>query len=130
MKGQLLGLGATQVIATTAVIAIIAVFAGKYWGEAVATGRALALSSTAIAIQIMQDRGMMSNATGKSGFSVLLFQDVAVIAMIALLPALALPGGGEHIVEAGHGPAEATGPSGWILAVSIFGVFGGMILVV
>jgi len=128
MKGQLLGLGATQVIATTAVIALIALLMGKYWGEAVAIGMALALSSTAIAIQIMQDRGMMSNETGKSGFSVLLFQDVAVIAMIALLPALAVAGGGEHVVDSGHGPAEAAGPKGWMLAISIFGVFGGMIV--
>jgi monovalent cation:proton antiporter-2 (CPA2) family protein len=133
MKGQLLGLGATQVIVTTIVIAAIAFFMGKYWGEAVVIGMALALSSTAIAIQIMQDRGMMTTEAGKSGFSVLLFQDVAVIAMIALLPALALPGGevlsemGSGI-EAGHGPEDANGPSGWLLAVSIFGVFGGMIL--
>ena len=128
MRGQLLGLGATQVIVTTAAIALIALITGKYWGEAVAIGMALALSSTAIAIQIMQDRGMMSNETGKSGFSVLLFQDVAVIAMIALLPLLAIPGGGEHVVDSGHGPAESHGPTGLMLAVSIFGVFGGMIL--
>lgn len=128
MKGQLLGLGATQVIATTIVIALAALWMGRYWGEAVVIGMALALSSTAIALQIMQDRGMMGSESGKAGFSVLLFQDVAVIAMIAILPALAIPGGGEHIVEAGHGPAEASGPSGWLLAVSIFGCFAGMII--
>ena len=128
MKGQLFGLGATQVIVTTIVIAAAAYVMGKYWGEAIVIGMALALSSTAIAIQIMQDRGMMSTEAGKSGFSVLLFQDVAVIGMIALLPALVLPGAGEALTEIGHGPEAAVGPSGWWLALSIFAVFGGMIL--
>ena len=134
MKGQLLGLGATQVIGSTIIIALLALLMGKYWGEAIVIAMALALSSTAIAIQIMQDRGMMSTEAGKSGFSVLLFQDVAVIGMIALLPALALPMGAETLAEAGHGtqsghgPEATAGPSGWLLAVSIFGVFGGMVL--
>ncbi|NNC36678.1 MAG: hypothetical protein HKO02_04415 [Hyphomonadaceae bacterium] len=133
MKGQLLGLGATQVFVTTFAIAACVYVMGKYWGEAIVIGMALALSSTAIAIQIMQDRGMMTTEVGKSGFSVLLFQDVAVIAMIAILPALALPGGesvtdAAHGTSSGHGPAESHGPSGWLLGLSIFGVFGGMIL--
>ena len=133
MKGQLIGLGGVQVVVTTLAIAAFAYFMGKYWGEAIVIGMALALSSTAIAIQIMQDRGMMATEAGRSGFSVLLFQDVAVIAMIAILPALALPGS-ESVTEAahgassGHGPAENHGPTGWLLGLSIFGVFGGMIL--
>lgn len=63
MKGQLIGLGITQVLVTTAAITLASIVIGQYWGEAVVIGMALALSSTAIAIQIMQDRGMMTGET-------------------------------------------------------------------
>lgn len=127
MKGQLLGLGMTQVLATTALITLASIVMGQYWGEAVVIGMALALSSTAIAIQIMQDRGMMTSETGKAGFSVLLFQDVAVIAMIAILPTLAIQGGTEVIAGTDHTTSAANGPTGWYLAASILACFGGMI---
>ena len=128
MKGQLVGLGMTQVITTTVVITLLAYLMGKYWSEAVVIGMALALSSTAIAIQIIQDRGMLSTEAGKAGFSVLLFQDVAVIAMIATLPTLAIQGGEELIAGVAHDTTASNGLSGWLLAIAIFICFGGMIM--
>ena len=126
MRGRLLGLGGLQVGLTTALITAAAYFLGRPLGEAVVIGMALALSSTAIALQIMQDRGMMNETAGQSGFSVLLFQDVIVIAMIAALPFLAIYSGFEPVAYEGHSGGSHS-PQGLWLAVSIFAVFAGMI---
>ena len=61
---------------------------GLKWQTAVAIGMILALSSTAIVLQSLNEKGVMSTEGGQSSFSVLLFQDVAVIPMLALLPLL------------------------------------------
>ena len=128
MRGKLLGLGGLQVGITTAAITGVALALGQNLGTSIVIGMALALSSTAIALQIMQDRKIMGSNVGMSGFSVLLFQDVIVIAMIALLPLLAVMSGFEPAAyDDGHGKAH-TGPQGIWLAGSIFGVFAGMIL--
>jgi len=126
MRGKLLGLGGLQVGITTALVTLAALALGRPLGEAIVIGMALALSSTAIALQMMQDRKIMKDAVGRSGFSVLLFQDVIVIAMIAALPVLAAMSGFEAI-EDGHGK-EHHGPQGIWLALSMLGVFAGMIL--
>jgi monovalent cation:proton antiporter-2 (CPA2) family protein len=127
MRGRLLGLGGLQVGISTALIAGAALAMGRPMGEALVIGMALALSSTAIALQIMQDRGMMGETAGQSGFSVLLFQDVIVIAMIAVLPILATFTPFEPVTDYAHGEGHH-GPQGVGLALSIFGVFAGMIL--
>jgi len=126
MRGKLLGLGGLQVGITLLAVTGAALALGRPLGEALVIGMALALSSTAIALQIMQDRKIMKQEVGQSGFSVLLFQDVIVIAMIASLPLLAAMSGFESIDD-GHGK-DHHGPQGLWLAVSIFGVFAGMIL--
>jgi len=59
------------------------------WQESVAIGFTLALSSTAIVLQTLQEKGLMKTSAGQSAFSVLLFQDIAVIPMLALFPLLA-----------------------------------------
>ncbi len=89
MRVKLLGLGGSQVGLTMIAIAGIAMMAGFSTGEAFAVGMALALSSTAIALQTLQHRRLMAEPEGQNGFSVLLFQDVIVIAMIAMMPILA-----------------------------------------
>lgn len=126
MRGKLLGLGGLQVGLTTALVTLAALTLGRPLGEAIVIGMALALSSTAIALQMMQDRKIMKDSVGRSGFSVLLFQDVIVIAMIAALPVLAAMSGFEGIDD-GHGK-EHHGPQGIWLAASMLGVFAGMIL--
>lgn len=126
MRGKLLGLGGLQVGLTTAAVTGAALVLGRPIGEAIVIGMALALSSTAIALQIMQDRKIMKDTVGQSGFSVLLFQDVIVIAMIASLPFLAAMSGFEAVSD-GHAE-DHHGPQGVWLALSIFAVFAGMIL--
>ncbi len=133
MRVKLVGLGGLQVALTTVFIAAAAYLLGMPLAESLVIGMALALSSTAIAVQTMQDRGMMGTSAGQAGFSVLLFQDVIVIAMIASLPLVASFGGIDHSVtdiphDGGHGPKAHSGPEGIWRAAAIFGVFGGMVL--
>lgn len=130
MRGKLLGLGGSQVGLTLLAIAGIAVAVGISTGEALAIGMALSLSSTAIALQILQNRRMMAEPEGQSGFSVLLFQDVIVIAMIASMPILATmtPFEGVSSDYAGDHGGEQHGPTGLWLALATLAVFVGMFL--
>ncbi|MEB8432797.1 monovalent cation:proton antiporter-2 (CPA2) family protein [Cocleimonas sp. KMM 6892] len=90
MRKPILGLGGLQVIITTLAITGCAVALGLAWQTSMAIGLILALSSTAIALQILEEKRLMKSEAGKSSFAVLLFQDIAVIPIIALLPLLAL----------------------------------------
>ncbi len=88
MKTPILGMGGSQVILTTLMVSTLAFFFLP-WQQAFAVGLIIALSSTAIVLQTLKEKGLMNTAPGKSIFSVLLFQDLAVIPMLALLPLLA-----------------------------------------
>ncbi len=100
MRGRLLGLGGGQVGLTTLVVMGVAMVLGEVWSVALAIGLVLALSSTAIVLQTLGEKGLMKSDGGQSSFSVLLFQDIAVIPMLALIPLLALP---ELAGAMGHG---------------------------
>ncbi|MEH0690201.1 glutathione-regulated potassium-efflux system protein KefB [Vibrio cholerae] len=89
MKGPILGLGGAQVVLTTLVLASIANLFGVSWQTSVVIGMGLALSSTAIALKVIEEQGLGGSEAGQSGFAVLLFQDIAVIPMLAVLPLLA-----------------------------------------
>lgn len=108
MKGKLLGLGGLQVGVTTVLIAIIAVALGQHWTVALAVGMVLSLSSTAIVLQTLNEKGLMKSDGGQASFSVLLFQDIAVIPMLAILPLMALP---ELVALASHA-SDGHGSSG------------------
>lgn len=97
MRGPILGLGGAQVVVTTAVIASLTSLLGIGWQSSLVVGMGLALSSTAIALRVIEERGLTRTETGQSGFAVLLFQDIAVIPMLALLPVLAGNTGGSWL---------------------------------
>lgn len=105
MKTRLLGLGGLQVGLTLLGVAGIAMLFGQQWSVSLAIGMVLALSSTAIVLQTLNEKGLMKSDGGQSSFSVLLFQDIAVIPMLAILPLLALPELAEVASHAsdGHG---------------------------
>ncbi|MGR5451903.1 glutathione-regulated potassium-efflux system protein KefB [Vibrio sp. PNB22_3_1] len=88
MRGPILGLGGAQVIVTSGVIASLVSLFGVSIQVSVVIGMGLALSSTAIALRVIQEQGLTGTETGQSGFAVLLFQDIAVIPMLAMLPLL------------------------------------------
>lgn len=105
MRKQVLGMGSLQVGITAALVASIALLIGFTWQAGVAVGLALAMSSTAIALQSLKEKNLMHTAAGKNGFAVLLFQDIAVIPMLALLPLMAV------------GAADTTSEQHWIHAL-------------
>ncbi|WP_394727658.1 cation:proton antiporter [Altererythrobacter sp. GH1-8] len=91
MRKRLIGLGGGQVLLTTLLIAGISLLNGDNWRTALAIGMILALSSTAIVLQTLEEKGWLKRPGGEASFSVLLVQDVAVIFILAVLPLLALP---------------------------------------
>ncbi|WP_306153257.1 monovalent cation:proton antiporter-2 (CPA2) family protein [Roseovarius sp. MMSF_3281] len=91
MRHRLLGLGGLQITLTTLAVMVGAIILGQPWSIALAIGLVFALSSTAIVLQTLSEKGLMQTGGGRSTFSVLLTQDIAVIPMLALLPLLALP---------------------------------------
>jgi glutathione-regulated potassium-efflux system protein KefB len=93
LRRQIFGVGAGQVILTALVLGGLLYLTKFSWQAAVIGGIGLAMSSTAMALQLMRDKGMTRNEGGQLGFAVLLFQDIAVIPALALIPILA--GGSE-----------------------------------
>jgi glutathione-regulated potassium-efflux system protein KefB len=89
MRGPILGLGGAQVVVTTFVIGSVVSLFGLSMQVSLVIGMGLALSSTAIALRVIEEQGLNGTETGQSGFAVLLFQDIAVIPMLAILPLLA-----------------------------------------
>lgn len=89
LRRSIFGVGAGQVFITAAVLGILLYFSHFAWQAAIIGGIGLAMSSTAMALQLMREKGMNRNEGGQLGFSVLLFQDMAVIPSLALIPILA-----------------------------------------
>lgn len=92
MRRPIIGMGGGQVFLTSILLCLAGVFFGLDWSSALIIAMALSLSSTAIALQILNEKNLLTTHTGNSAFSVLLFQDIAVIPMLAIIPLL---GGGD-----------------------------------
>jgi monovalent cation:proton antiporter-2 (CPA2) family protein len=127
MRLPILGLGGAQVVLTGAVLAGVALFLGLPWQTATAIGLTLALSSTAIVLQTLKERSWMNTAAGRAGFSVLLFQDIAVIPILAVLPFLALPELLPQAAAAEAHAAQADRP-GWLQALLVLGIVVGIVV--
>jgi monovalent cation:proton antiporter-2 (CPA2) family protein len=121
LRAPILGLGGLQVGMTTVLVTGISMALGLAWQPALAVGMVVALSSTAIVLQTLAEKGLLQTSGGQSAFSVLLFQDMAVIPMLALMPLLATG----HAEAYGEGHAAAatwisTLP-GWARALAVLG---------
>ncbi len=92
LRGSIFGLGAAQLVGGGAAIALACLATGVGWRAAVVAGVVLAMSSTAIVLSTLDERGLRKGAVGLASFGVLLFQDLAVIPLFAALPLLAVPG--------------------------------------
>lgn len=141
MRDRLLGLGGLQVALSTAAIAAVAMYANHPWSVALAVGLTLSLSSTAIVLQTLSEKGLMQTNGGRATFSVLLTQDIAVIPILALLPLLALPAiphieadgsidrGTADLHEAGHHSLSLVeGLPGWAVTLVTIGAIAFVIL--
>ena len=89
LRRSIFGVGAAQVLLSAALLAGLLMLTHFSWQAAVVGGIGLAMSSTAMALQLMRDKRMNRSESGQLGFSVLLFQDLAVIPALALVPLLA-----------------------------------------
>ena len=157
MRHRLLGLGGLQVLISAAALMGIAMAYDQPLGVAIAIGLTLSLSSTAIVLQTLSEKGLMQTAGGRSVFSVLLTQDIAVIPILAFLPLLVtkmaaevLPdgsisiAGNDHAASAaGHGGGEHVGQGaevayaaisliqglpGWGITLVTIGAIAGIII--
>lgn len=136
LRAKLLGLGGLQVALTVFALMGVAMLFGYNWSVALAIGLILMLSSTAIVLQTLQEKGLLKSDGGQGSFSVLLFQDIAVIPMLALIPLLALPElvpAVSDATQAGAGDAGASlslveGLAGWQQAGVTIGAIAFVIL--
>ena len=124
LRRAIFGLGGAQVLLCGAVLAGGALAIGLPWKPAVALGFILALSSTAIVLQSLEERGMRQGAIGRASFSVLLLQDLAVIPLFALLPLLAIA---PAAAEAAGGSMLAGQPA-WLQALATLAAVGAVLL--
>ncbi|MFL7840984.1 glutathione-regulated potassium-efflux system protein KefB [Raoultella ornithinolytica] len=96
LRSSIFGVGAAQVVLSAGILGGLLIVTGFSWQAAVVGGIGLAMSSTAMALQLMREKGMSRSESGQLGFSVLLFQDLAVIPALALVPLLA-GSGDDHL---------------------------------
>jgi monovalent cation:proton antiporter-2 (CPA2) family protein len=127
LRGPILGLGGGQVAGTALLLCAAGLALGLPWQTGLAVGLILAMSSTAIVLQSLAEQGVLNSQGGQSAFSVLLFQDIAVIPILALLPLLAVGAGPEAAATAAaHGGANEM--AGWQQALLIAASIGGIVV--
>jgi monovalent cation:H+ antiporter-2, CPA2 family len=128
MRHRLVGLGGSQIVLTMLAVMAGAMLLGLGWAPALACGMVFALSSTAIVLQTLSEKGLMQSTGGRSAFSVLLTQDIAVIPMLIVLPLLAVQSTAELAADGSirrtaqeedvhHGLSLVEGLPGWGVAL-------------
>jgi len=120
LRRPIFGWGTAQVVACAAVLFAVGYIGGASWRVALVAALGLALSSTAIALQVFGERNLLPTSSGQAGFSILLFQDVAAIPILALLPLLA------GAAADAHEPISSATRA--IEAAKIVGVIAGIVL--
>ena len=118
LRRPILGLGGLQVLVTTAAIAGIAIALGFPWRTSLAIGLVFSMSSTAIVLTSLSERALLKTRGGQAGFSILLFQDIAVIPILAVFPLLAV---------APAVPVADDGPPAWQLALASLAAVGAIV---
>ncbi len=116
MRVPLVGMGFAQVAGTTAAVAAFGWALGIDPRVAILAGMALSISSTALGLQPLVDRGALATQGGKASFAILLFQDLAVVPMLALVPFLAAEG-----ARLGYGWRDFLYPGAVVAATLVFG---------
>jgi monovalent cation:proton antiporter-2 (CPA2) family protein len=128
LRGSLLGLGGLQVLVTSAALAIAAYAAlDLAWRPALAIGLVLSLSSTAIVLQSLREKGLLRSEAGERAFAVLLFQDLAVIPMLVLLPLLAT-GAPQAAAVHEHGARWISTLPNWGRTLATLGAVAGIVV--
>ena len=128
LRRQIVGLGGLQVILTALALMVTGVLLGHSWQASLAVGMALALSSTALVMQMLREKNLTHTQVGETSFAILLFQDIAVIPILIIIPLLAsslhlnvLPAEGEHTTS-----LIANWPA-WLQPLAVVAVIAGVI---
>ncbi len=127
LRKLIVGLGSLQVIITTSVLIAIGLTLGYEWRSTVAVSMALALSSTALVLQMLQEKNLLKTAEGEASFAVLLFQDIAVIPILIIIPLLQLNGNIQ--INMHHESAFIIQLPKWAHALLVAGAIGSIIFV-
>jgi glutathione-regulated potassium-efflux system ancillary protein KefC len=114
LRRPIFGWGGAQVVGVAATLWAAALAVGIDWKVGLIAGLGLSMSSTAIALASLQERNLMPTPAGQAGFAILLFQDMAAIPMIAIVPLL--------------GVADHAGGNPWLAGLKIAGVLAGLVL--
>ncbi|HZF99739.1 MAG TPA: monovalent cation:proton antiporter-2 (CPA2) family protein, partial [Chitinophagales bacterium] len=125
MRRMIGGMGFLQVCGTAALIFAGALLFGLSWQVALTLGLTLAMSSTAIVLQSLKEKGLLQTSAGQGSFAVLLFQDIAVIPILALLPLLAVAPIA-HTDASHHTILE--GLPGWTQTLVVLGAIGAVVV--
>lgn len=129
MRIPILGLGGAQVGLTALIVLGLGILTGLSWQAALAIGLTLALSSTAIVLQTLNEKNLAKTTGGKNVFSVLLFQDIAIIPILAFLPLLAvLPPDPAIQALSKEQHIWTSGLPGWGQTLVVFGAITGIVL--
>ncbi|MES2891800.1 MAG: monovalent cation:proton antiporter-2 (CPA2) family protein [Bacteroidota bacterium] len=123
LRKTIAGMGGVQVLGTTLLVTGLGLLFKLDWRQALALGMIVSMSSTAIVLQSLNEKGLMKTAAGESSFAVLLFQDIAVIPMLALFPLLAL-------APSTPTPTDDHGGTSWVKTLPAWEQTGVVILAV
>ncbi|KTD40994.1 monovalent cation:proton antiporter-2 (CPA2) family protein [Legionella parisiensis] len=126
LRKLIIGLGGLQVLLTTSILTAIGVLIGFEWRATLTVSMALSLSSTALVLQMLQEKNLLKTAEGETSFAVLLFQDIAVIPILIIIPLLAQHG---NIQVNVHESAFIMHLPRWLYAIFVAGVVGSVILI-
>jgi len=124
LRRPILGLGGLQVAMTALAIAAVALALGAALRPAIAIGLTFAMSSTAIVLSTLTERGLLKTAGGQASFSVLLFQDISVIPILAIFPLLGAAGR-----AAAASAAPDAGRPAWLSALVVIGAVVGVVAI-
>ncbi|MBC7668565.1 monovalent cation:proton antiporter-2 (CPA2) family protein [Caulobacter sp. DWR2-3-1b2] len=127
MRKAIFGFGGTQVVGTSLAIAGVSMLLGLPWQTALAVGMVLAMSSTAIVLQTLDEKGLRQGPVGRAAFGILLLQDLAVIPMFALLPTLATIAPSAHAATSGHGESLVEHLPRWAQGLAVLVAVGTVI---
>ncbi len=128
LRSAILGLGGLQVVLTAAAFALLGLALGLPAREALAVGLVLSMSSTAIVLQSLAEKGLLKTAAGQSSFAVLLFQDLAVIPILAVFPLLAPGGAAQDAAGAEHASTWVGGLPPWGQTLAVLAVVAAVVL--
>jgi CPA2 family monovalent cation:H+ antiporter-2/glutathione-regulated potassium-efflux system protein KefB len=127
LRAPIVGMGGLQVALTAAAVMVVTLAAGLGWRTGLTVGFILAMSSTAIVLQTLNEKGLMKTSAGQSSFAVLLFQDIAVIPILAVFPLLA-PHGAGHGEDTAHATTWVAHLPAWGQTLAVLAAVGAIVL--